>query len=270
MPSRMRRLSLSKVVDCGGISGSLSSCRAKWVANFPEQFTVSCPPANLLRQNLNANVPKASLTNVIRHRRMTLQGDRAFRQPRVSAGQLVFGAGVGHLVIEHLFPIQFDRHLPIFADDLLRVPDIIGHGRRRESRRVLLVVCRRSLRSPSQLLDAVKTARPAPVAVAVVHLAFDAQMRKPGLLKPGMKINARITSGISHHLHPQVEILERVMVDIALVKQMRRAPVGAFHDNHAVLRGEDAGVVAHPPTLEALAVKKADEPFLHRGRLGRT
>ena len=51
---------------------------------------------------------------------------------------------------------------------------------------------------------------------------------------------------------------------------MRRAVVGALHDNQAVMRGEDDGVVADLPTVQAFAVKKAYEPFLRRGRLGRT
>jgi hypothetical protein len=51
---------------------------------------------------------------------------------------------------------------------------------------------------------------------------------------------------------------------------MSRAVVGALHDDHAVMRGENAGVIAHLPTVETFAVKKAHEPFLRRRRLGRT
>ena len=74
----------------------------------------------------------------------------------------------------------------------------------------------------------------------------------------------------SHHVNPEVEVLEVVMVYLPDIKQVsgtvgRR---GALHHDRAVADLEDVGVLAHLPTVEGLSVEEAHKTLFRRRRIG--
>ena len=135
---------------------------------------------------------------------------------------------------------------------------------------VSLLFVGRRFRTPRDVPDAPQAARPPPVAVAVVDLAFDPELGPAGLLILRVEIDARVRAGEGHHVDLEVEVLEVVMAYVPDVEQVsgtvdRR---GALHDDHAVADLEDVGVLAHLPAVEGLSVEEAHETLFRLRRIG--
>ena len=104
-----------------------------------------------LGQDLYADIPEACLTDMARHRRMSLKCESALGQPSHASGKFMFDIVIGHLVIEHGLAVEFDVHSAVLADNLLGVPDVISDGRLVQDDDVIFVVGRRSLRAQVRL-----------------------------------------------------------------------------------------------------------------------
>jgi hypothetical protein len=89
------------------------------------------------------------------HRRMSLQGKRASRQPVHPGRKLMLDVSVGKPVLDHGLAVKFDREQPIPADDFLGVPDIVRDRRFRQDGDHLLVVRGRCFRAPGDIPDAI-------------------------------------------------------------------------------------------------------------------
>jgi hypothetical protein len=182
----------------------------------------------------------------------------------------MFDIVLGNLVFEHGLAIEFDRYRPVLADNFLSVPDIVDDGRLLKDNDIFFVVGGRRFRAPCEIAYAIQAAGAPPIAVAVVHLAFDSKPGPTGLLKFRAEINPRIGAGVGHYVHAEIEVFELMPVHLSIIKQMGWIVIcgGTLHHDHAVTRLEDVGIVADLPAVKALSVKKAHEAFFGRWRLG--
>jgi hypothetical protein len=67
-----------------------------------------------------------------------------------------------------------------------------------------------------------------------------------------MEIHPRVRPSVRADLHPEMEVLEIVLLDRAVIEEVG---TGTVHHEKAVLNGESRGVFVDLPTIEVLAVE---------------
>jgi hypothetical protein len=224
----------------------------------------------LVGENLNPDISEARLADVVGHGRVSLEREGASRQPEHPRGQLMLGIRVGDLVLDLGFPIELHGQLAVLADNLLREPDVILHRGLRQNPDHLLIIGGRRFRTPGDVFDGIHTARPTPVHVAIVYLAFKAAFRPASFLIFRMEVDPRVRTRERHYLNPKVKVFKGVVAHIPVIKQVSRAAdrLRTLHHDHAVQDLEHAGVFADLPAGEGLSVEQADKAFLGGRRFG--
>src|SRR5256885_15008933 len=111
----------------------------------------------------------------------------------------------GFVVFEDAFSINQDSHAVALDDNLLGPP--------------LVILCR----GLGNVYQAVQAGSLDPITMSIVHLALETRFGPAFGLVLGMEINAAVRMGAGHHVHFEVEILERLF--IADVEEMATRPV---------------------------------------------
>ena len=168
-----------------------------------------------------------------------LQGEGALAE---LAFEILAGLGAGRLdVLQHLLAVNQHGDAVALDDDLLGLPLAILGG------------------AEADVDDALQAAGLDPVAMGLIDLALEPAAGPAFRLILGVEVNAAVRVGIGHHVHLEIEVLERLLVaDVEQVAGLAARHKRAVLDLPGVLIG-----LRRLPAVEGLAVAEGSEAGLH-------